>query len=415
MKLLIPVKISLKNLLASKLRSFLTILGIIIGVAAVIIIFAAGQSAQTLIIDKIQGTGSNIIAVLPGKSEEDGPPAAAFGIETKTLTYKDLEALRDPKQLPQIESGAGFTSGTLTVTYKDIEEAATVQGVTKSYLDVEDTEMARGRFFTKAEEKGLDKICVLGHKIAKDLFGVRDPLQQEIKLKNQKFRVIGILKEKSSGGFGAGGQDETVYLPLKTSQKLVFNIDYLNAIRLKVKNVELLDRAEKNVEEILRIRHDIDDPEEDDFSVRDLASAVDLIRKVTDVIRYFLLAVGSISLLVGGVGIMNIMLISVNQRIREIGLRKAVGARNKDVATQFLIESAAISVAGGLIGILIGILVSFAVYLIANLLGYAWPFIISPLSILVAVLVALMVGVIFGMFPAKKAADISPMEALRYE
>lgn len=415
MNLTTPIKISIRNLLNAKIRSFLTILGVIIGVMAVIIIFAAGQSAQALIISQLQGQGSNLVIVLPGKSDDQGPPAAAFGAVVKSLDYEDLEVLRDPKRVPGVENGAGFTIGTLTVAKDDVKKAISVQGVTSSFQEMEDSRILKGRFFDKAEEQSLNKICVLGSQVSRDLFGLSDPVGEKIKIKNQKFEVIGVLESKKSSGIGTGDQDETIYLPLKTSQKLVFNVDYLNAIRLRVKDINQIPQIKNTVREILRERHDIDDPDKDDFSVRDLVSTIDLVKDVTNIIRYFLLAVGAISLLVGGVGIMNIMLIAVNQRVKEIGLRKAIGAKNSDIAIQFIVESMTVSVLGGFIGIILGILISFIIYLIVNALNYDWPFVISPLSILTAFGISAIVGIIFGTYPAKKAAKISPMEALRYE
>ena len=415
MQWIIAVKISIRNLLASKLRSFLTVLGVIIGVAAVVVIFAAGQSAQKLIIGRISDTGSNLMAVLPGKSQEDGPPAAAFGITTKTLTYEDYEVLKNPNQLSNIQEAVAYVTGTLSISYKDFEKAVSVEGVTHNYPILENTEVEIGRFFNEGEEKGIDRIAVIGPDLANDAFGRVDVLGEKIKIKNQKFEIVGILEDREGGGFGAGGQNQKVFIPLKTAQKIVYNVDYLNAIRLQAKNAEFIPQTKDSIREILRARHNIDDPEDDDFSVRDLASAIALLTDVTNIIRYFLLAVGSISLLVGGVGIMNIMLIAVNQRVREIGLRKALGARNSDIVTQFIIESIAVSLVGGVMGMILGFIISLLIYVVAHVLGYQWPFIISPLSILVAMVVSVVVGIIFGTYPAKKAAEISPMEALRYE
>ncbi|MBD3245061.1 MAG: FtsX-like permease family protein [Candidatus Moranbacteria bacterium] len=415
MRFLISIKISIRNLLSSKLRSFLTILGIIIGVAAVVVIFAIGRSAQKLIVDQIQGIGSNLIAVIPGDSQEDGPPPIAFGILIKTLTYEDLEALRHKNRISEIESAAGYVIGTKTVTFLKNEATVSVDGVTASYKDVENVEVEKGRFFNRNEERNLSKIAVLGSSVAKDLFGDVNPLGRKIKIKNHKFEVVGVLKPRSAGGFTSSGQDETVFLPLKSAQKLVYGIDHLFVIRMKAKDPALIKPAKQKISQILRQRHDIKDPAKDDFSLRDQASVIGLVTDVTDVIRYFLLVVGSLSLLVGGVGIMNIMLIAVSQRVREVGLRKALGARNIDIASQFLVESVTVSLIGGVAGIILGLLISLIVYLIINALGYDWSFNISFTSIGVGFLISIGVGVIFGMYPAKKASRISPMEALRYE
>ncbi len=393
----------------------MTILGIIIGVAAVIIIFSIGLSAQRLILSQIEGIGSNLIGVIPGASDEKGPPAAAFGIVTRTLIYDDLEALRNGKNVPEIEDGAGYILGTATVVFEETDRNLSYTGTTASYINVENAEVSIGRFFNKDEEVNLAKVAVIGSNVVEDLFGNTDPIGKKIRIVDQKFEVIGIFKERGSAAFGLSNQDDSIYIPLKTAQKLISGIDHLGFIRLKVKNQQLIDFAIANTKITLRERHNINDPANDDFSVRDQASALEILGNITDVLRYFLLAIGTISLIVGGIGIMNIMLIAVNQRVREVGLRKAVGAKNKEVAMQFLVESSAISFFGGIIGIIFGILISFLISFGAQIKGFDWEFIISPWSIIVAVVAAILIGIIFGSYPARKASRISPMEALRYE
>lgn len=415
MNILSPIKISYNYLMAAKLRSFLTMLGVIIGVASVIIIMAIGQSAQALILNQISGVGSNLVGVLPGASSEDGPPAAAMGVVTTTLKYDDLEALINKRNVPEAVAGAGYVLGTQTAEYKGVSLSASFSGVTSGYIEVENTKIVSGRFFTKDEEVGMSRIAVVGATLAKDLFGTDDPLGKNFKFKDQNFTIVGVLDKRGSSGFGTSSQDDSIYVPLRTAQKLILGIDHIGFARLKIVDAASVPSAIANVKTTLRERHNIDNPANDDFSVRDQASAMETIRKVTDVLRYFLLAIGTIALIVGGVGIMNIMLIAVTQRIREVGLRKAVGAKNSDVRFQFLIESVFISLLGGIVGIVIGILFSFLVSIIINLLGYNWPFIISWQSVFVATAVSVVIGIIFGLYPASKASHISPMEALRYE
>lgn len=390
-------------------------LGVIIGVGSVILIMAIGQSAQVLILEQVSGIGSNLIGVLPGASDEKGPPAAVMGISVTTLTYDDLNALRDSRNVPEVQEGAGYVLGTALASFNGTNINASFTGTTSSYIKVENAEVLRGRFFSREEETNLARVAVLGSKIAEDLFGRDDPLNKSFKLKNHNFTVIGILKERGSSGFGFSSQDDSIYVPLKTAQKTLLGINHLGFVRIKAKNQDLVPFAIANIKTILRERHNIDDPADDDFSVRDQTAALNIIKKVTDILRYFLLTIGTISLIVGGVGIMNIMLIAVSQRVREVGLRKAVGARTSDVMAQFLVESATISLAGGIIGIIIGLGLAFVASIIIQRFGYNWPFLFSGMSIIIAAAVSILIGIIFGAYPARKASRISPMEALRYE
>jgi len=416
MRVLDPVKISYRNLMANKFRSFLTILGIVIGVGAVIVIMAVGQSAQALILDQIKGIGSNLVGVLPGASDEKGPPAQAMGIIITTLKYDDFLALTDKKNVPEVELGSAYVQGTQTATYKGNDFSIALMGVTHHYVDVENVEIEKGRFFTPDEDMNLSRIVVLGATTKTDLFGTDDPINKKIKIKNENFTVVGVAKEKSSSGFGVSGPNESIMMPLRTAQKIILGIDHLSFLRLKIGNVDEIASAKENVSRTMRIQHDIKTSADDDFSVRDTASALNMLTNITDVLRYFLLAVGSISLIVGGVGIMNIMLIAVHQRIREVGLRKAVGAKNSTIMLQFLIESATITLVGGLIGIILGILTALLIsVIITNFFGYDWKFIVSIESVMIAVSVSVAIGFIFGIYPARIAAKISPMEALRYE
>lgn len=415
MNILNPIKISFKNLWSSKFRSFLTILGIIIGTASVIMVASVGQSAQNLIINQLEGIGSNLIVVLPGASDENGPPAAAFGIVTPTLTYDDLKVLSDGKTIPEITAGAGYVKGAVSVSYLNRSVSADLIGLTSDYLKVEDSKISVGRFFSQEEDTNLARVVVLGKDLAEEIFGNENPLEKNIILKKQNYKVIGVLEQRGASGFGASSQDNAVLVPLKTAQRLILNINHLGYIRLKAKNADLISFAKENIKIVLRDRHNIKTSQEDDFSVRDQASSIKIVKTITDVLRYFLLVIGSISLLVGGIGIMNIMLIAVNQRIKEVGLRKSLGAKKRDIYFQFLVEASTVSLIGGFLGIILGVGFSFLASIIIQLLGYDWKFLISPWSIVVAVGVSILIGIIFGFYPARKASQISPMEALRYE
>ena len=413
MKLSAPIKISYKNLMAAKFRSFLTILGIIIGIASVIIVMAIGASAQQLIVDQVNGMGTNLVGILPGASDEKGPPASALGIVTTTLKTSDLEAIMLKKNVPNVIAISGYVSGVATAEYKSNSTQSNFQGVSAGFIDVENNKLQAGRFFTNEEDNGLARVAVIGSKKSEDLFENEDPIGKVFSLKGTNFTVIGIFEKKGSSGFS--NVDEMIYIPLQTAQKIILGINYLNFARVKIDSFENMDRAVADVKYTIRMKHNIKNPTDDDFSVRNTAQALEMINKITNVLKYFLAGIAGISLLVGGIGIMNIMLISVNQRIREVGLRKAVGARTRHIITQFLSESVFITLVGGTIGIIIGILISFLASLVINALGYSWQFIISLSSIIVGTFISVLIGIIFGIYPARKASQISPMEALRYE
>lgn len=408
-----PIKISYNNLRASKFRSFLTVLGIIIGVGSVILVMAIGSSAQQLVLDQVEGIGSNLVGILPGASDEKGPPASALGVIVTTLKYKDLQSIANTKNVPNVTHVAGYVTGSATAKSATENVTVSFQGTTEDYITVENTKVEKGRFFTKDEETNTARVAVLGWKQAQNLFPNDDPLGKVISLKDTNLTVIGVMEKRGSVAFAT--PDDSIFVPLFTAQKLILGIDYLNFMRAKVDRVENMDRAVLDIKATLRENHNIKKAEDDDFSVRNTAQALEMLSNITNVLKYFLTAIAAISLLVGGVGIMNIMLIAVNQRIREVGLRKAVGAKNKDVVTQFLIESVFITLVGGVAGIIVGILFAFLASVVINSLGYDWKFIIMPQSIGIAFAVSFLIGLVFGLYPARRAAQISPMEALRYE
>lgn len=407
------IKISYKNITSAKFRSFLTILGIIIGVASVILVMAIGSSAQALILDQVSSIGSNLVGVLPGASDEKGPPASALGIVTTTLKYDDLKAIANKKNVPEVTNVTGYVTGSATVKYQDNSFITSYQGVSADLVNVEKADILKGRFFMPEEDTNLARVAVLGYTKAQDLFPNDDPIGKTIVLKDLSFMVIGVMDKRGSQAFS--NSDDLIFVPIFSAQKLLLGIDYLNFLRVKVDSPEDIDRAVEDIKITLRNQHHIKDPKNDDFSVRTTAQALLLLTNITNILKYFLTSIAAISLLVGGVGIMNIMLISVTQRIREIGLRKAVGARNSNIISQFLIESVFISLLGGTIGIISGITMAFLSSVIIKSLGYSWQFIISWQSIPIAVSVTIAIGIIFGVYPARKASKVSPMEALRYE
>lgn len=390
-------------------------LGVIIGVAAVIVIVGLGDGAQSLILAQVKSIGSNVIGVTPGKSEEKGPPAAVYGVNVTTLTYEDAESLKNNPLTPHITAVSGYVRGSAPVIWQGEQYSPNLNGVTADYLTVEGMEIASGRFFTESEERGMAKVAVIGYTTVNEIFNQTDPIGQTIKIKNQTYEVIGTLARRGTVAFQ--DNDNQIIIPARTMQKLVAGINHLAIMRIKIDDEQYLNETMEGVRTVLRDRHDIRDQsgESDDFSVRSAAQALDMLTSITNALRFFLAAMASLSLIVGGVGIMNIMLVRVSSRTREIGLRKAVGATHRDIMLQFLVESSSITVSGGLIGIIVGESISLLISVIARQMGYDWQFSISLWSIFLALAVSISVGLIFGLYPAKKAGRLSPIEALRYE
>ena len=417
------IKLVFRTLLARKGRSFLTILGIVIGVAGVIIIIALGAGAQSLIIGQITKLGSNLISIQPGKSNEKGPPAQLFGITITTLVNGDAEALRSKSQVPHAESVIGMIMGSVSVTWGSKTIDTNFTGTDYNYPDVFSTTIGAGQFFDQQQGAGNANVAVLGYAVASQLFdntGV-DPIGQVIKVRNSAqaevggvpLRIIGVMAEQGSSLFI--DQDDQVYLPLVIGQEQLLGIRYLHTINIKVDSPENITQTIVDATNVLKQRHRIKSDVDVDFTVRNLADAVDMLSTITDALRLFLTAMAAISLVVGGIGILNIMMATVAESTREIGLRKAVGANNSAIRNQFLLEAGTLTFFGGIIGIVIGILISYLMYLLMNYLGYDWAFVVSIWSVLLAIGVSILTGVIFGLYPALKASRLNPIDALRYE
>ena len=403
---------SWQMIIRNKVRSLLTMLGIIIGITAVIIVLSVGESVQGLILNEVKSIGSNLIGILPGHAEDDGPPSSVFGVVITTLKYEDGEAILK-SNYQHIESLAMYVSGSDIISLNDKKVSATFYGTSASYPDVQNSSLESGRFFDKDEELSNARVVVLGNKIAKDLFSDQDPLGQKIKIKKTNFTVIGVLKSK--GGSLIQNEDSNLFVPVKTAQNVLLGVNHLGFIRVKVDKPENIDGTIEYIKSILRDKHNIDNPSEDDFSVRSTTQALETIGSITDALRFFLAAVAAISLIVGGFGIMNIMLATVQERTKEIGLRKAIGAKNSDITRQFLIEAVTITFISGVIGIISGALILFLISVVINALNYHWELIISPISIILGCLVSISIGLIFGIIPARRASMLNPIEALRYE
>lgn len=410
MNILLIIKIALRGLLLNKVRAFLTVLGVIIGVSGIITIVSVGNGAESLIVNQIEGVGSNLIGILPGASEEGEPPAALFGIVVTTLKAEDILAFKD---IPHVIAVSGYNQAVEQIVYKNRKAESTINGVFPEYPIVEDAVIGVGRFFSESDDASLAKVVVIGSDVRKELFGEEDPIGKQIKIHSHNFRVIGVFNERGATGFSSN--DSHVFIPNNTMRKLVAGVNHISMARVKVDSAERVDEVLHSMENILRTRHGIKDPIDDDFTIRSMAQGLETLVTITGSLKLFLAAIAFIALIVGGIGIMNIMYIAVTERTREIGLRKALGAKNADILKQFLIEAVVITGVGGLIGIAIGFAISLLIATVIQQLGYSWDFIVTMDSVLYASLIIAGIGIIFGFAPAKKAAGYNAIEALRYE
>lgn len=401
---------SFRSLRANKMRTSLTLLGIVIGISSVIIMLSVGRGAQELILDQIRGIGSQLLMVTAGGSaQEMGPPAAIEGIIVKTLTLRDAEAIENSAKY--IKVVAPITNFTQTRIRKgNEEEIYTVQGRDKNFFTSRDYEFAEGRNFTESENKGVSKVAILGATVKDDLFKNFSAVGEYIRIGEANYRIIGVLKKKESALSIMGVDDETIMIPVKTAQKNVLGQDFLFGISLQASSEEDIDLAKAEVRRIIRRQHRLQTSEEDDFKISSQQDALAMIETFTSLLTLFLAAIATISLIVGGIGIMNIMLVSVFERTKEIGLLKALGARNKDIFYEFLVETLVIMIIGAFMALVIGFGVS---YLAAKIGG--WNTILAPESIPLALIMAFGFGIIFGVYPALKAAKLDPITALRFE
>ncbi len=414
---------------ANKVRTGLTVLGMVIGIAAVIIVFSAGEGINSLVKSEIESFGGSDLIhseiKLPSSkkgiaAETESRMSLVMGAQVTTLNLDDMD---DINKLPNIKRGYGGVLGQEQVSYGSELKKAVLYGISSDFINIDKSEVGNGRFFSEAEDKSLAQVVVLGSKIKDKLFGDSDPIGQSIKIRKKKFRVIGVLKER--GAVMGFDLDDLVYMPVRTLQKKIMGIDYIVYIISQVEDAALVDETAEEIRYILRENHGIEQPTDkgqgltdtskDDFLIASMIEVLGILNTVTNTITILLLAIVAISLVVGGVGIMNIMYVIVNERTREIGLRKAVGAKYSEILKQFLMESILITIIGGVIGIIVGVFVSYLIAVAATSAGMDWAFSVPLRAFVIALGFSFIFGILFGVYPARKAARMDPIEALRSE
>lgn len=406
MRLLNLLKIAFKAIVLNKMRTLLTMLGIIIGVASVIAMLAIGEGSKESIRETISSMGSNMITIRPGA--DDRGPARGSGGDVQTLTLKDYEAIKKQTSLlsyitPVVNSGGQVINGSNNWP-------STIYGVNPDYLNIKVVDLQSGSMFTDAEVKSASKVALIGQTVVDNVFpNGEDPVGKMIRFNNIPFKVIGVLEEKGENTFGQD-QDDVVIAPYTTVQKRIKAIDYLNQIMASAVSEDDAPEAVTQVTEILRSQHKLIDNEEDDFTVRSMEELISTFSSTSEMLTILLVAVASISLLIGGIGIMNIMYVSVKERTKEIGLRMAVGGKGSDILMQFLIEAILISITGGVLGVILGLGSTVFIEKFLN-----WPTSVALYSIVISFAVCAVTGIFFGWYPAKKAAALDPITALRYE
>lgn len=400
-------KIALRAIAANKLRSFLTMLGIIIGVASVIAMMAIGQGSKKSIQANIAEMGSNMIMIRPGQDKGPGG-AQQDASDMQTLKLKDYEALKEQSKYlaaisPSVNASGQFING-------NNNTPSTIYGISPAYLQIRQQKIKDGEMFTDEEVKTSAKVCVIGKTVADNLFtNGEDPIGKVIRYNKIPFRIVGVLESKGYNSFGMD-QDDVVFAPYTTVMKRILSVTYLQGINASAITEDMTDLAIEDVTNILRESHKLKGADEDNFTIRSQQEMAEMMNSTSDTMTVLLLVVACISLVVGGIGIMNIMYVSVTERTKEIGLRMSVGARGIDILNQFLIESVLLSVTGGLIGVLCGIGAAIGINVFAH-----WPIQIQPWSVLLSFVVCSATGIFFGWYPAKKAASLDPIEAIRYE
>ena len=413
---------AIRGIKSNPSRTILTTLGIMIGIGTVILVLSAGEGFKSYINAQVEAFGTNTVIVqtsIPastkarsssGATSGEAKNSASNAVPITTLKIRDVE---DIKNIPNVRNAYGASVGQQIVTYKGISKTSFIFGASAARFDIDKGVIAKGRGYSAQEDKSLAQVAILGSKIATDLFGDSDPLGELVRIGNDNFKVIGVYESK--GGFGPMNEDEQVFIPVTTLQKKIQGIDYLIYSVVELIDNNKADATSLDIADVLRHNHYINDPAKDDFKVQTQKESLNTFDTILKAVTFLLIAIASISLIVGGVGVMNIMYVVVTERIGEIGLKKALGARSKDILYEFLIEAVLLTIIGGIIGIIGGSLFSYLIAKYAQSTGLAWKFVVPIWGVVVSVSVSMIIGVIFGVFPALNAARLDPIVALNRE
>ena len=404
MEILTYIEMSLGVLKQNKSRSFLTALGIIIGVAAVIAMLSVGEGAKKAIDKQMSNLGTNVLQVFPGSTSSNGVKGG-FGTRS-SLTPADVQAIKN--SVREVTLISPIVSESVQAKYGNQNWSTKIQGTSTDYFSIKNWQVQKGAFFTESDISGSAKVCVLGQTVVDNLFPGEEPVGQTIRIKSTPFVVLGVLAKKGSS-FG-GDQDDNIIIPYTTAMKRIVGVTYVNSVQVSIGNATDMSAAETNITELLIQRHKIRAGEDNDFQIMNMADMKATASSMMKIMTMLLSSVASVSLLVGGIGIMNIMLVSVTERTREIGIRMAVGAKQKEILFQFVIEALMLSLAGGIVGIGLGVIISLLISVFAK-----WSIIISFGSIALAFFFSMGIGIFFGYYPARRAAGLDPIQALRYE